>query len=71
MIALSAIGLCKGFFASMTELIEEKSSLQFDEVRKQQMNDVLEEIYERCIERTDVREVADIYLRAETNGTMA
>ena len=39
-----------------------------DEMRKQQMLDTLNEIYERCIEKTDVREVAYLYLRSELSG---
>lgn len=68
MIALTAIGLAKGYFPSIVEHIESQSGLRMDETRKQQMIDTLNEIYERCIEKTDVREVADLYLRSELSG---
>lgn len=65
MIALTALGLAKGFFPSIVEHIESQSGLRMEEARKQQMIDTLNEIYERCVEQTDVREVADLYLRSE------
>ncbi len=68
MIALTAIGLAKGYFLSIVEHIESQSGLRMDEMRKQQMLDTLNEIYERCIEKTDVREVAYLYLRSELSG---
>lgn len=68
MIALTALGLAKGFFPSIVEQLESQSGLRMDEGRKQQMLDVLNEIYERCIEQTDIREVADLYLRSEITG---
>ena len=68
MIALTAIGLAKGYFLSIVEHIESQSGLRMDEMRKQQMHDTLNEIYERCIEKTDVREVAYLYLRSELSG---
>lgn len=71
MIALSAIGLAKGYFPSIIEHIETKNGLHMDETRKRQMLDTLNEIYERCIEKTDVREVVDMYLKAELKGTVS
>lgn len=68
MVALTAIGLAKGFFPSIVEHIESQSGLRMDEARKQQMLDTLNEIYERCVEQTDVREVGDLYLRSELTG---
>lgn len=68
MIALTAIGLAKGYLPSIVEHIESQSGLRMDETRKQQMLDTLNEIYDRCIEKTDVREVADLYLRSELSG---
>ena len=68
MIALTAIGLAKGYFPSIVEHIESQSGLRMDETRKQQMLDTQNEIYDRCIEKTDVREVADLYLRSELSG---
>lgn len=62
MIALCTIGLTKGFFSSIIDHIESQSELRFDEERKEQMLDVLEEIYERCIEKTNIREIADLYM---------
>ena len=67
-IALTALGLAKGYFPSIVEHIESKSGLRMDEARKRQMLDTLNEIYERCVEQTDVREVADLYLRSELTG---
>lgn len=68
MIALTALGLAKGFFPSIVEHIESQSGLRMDEERKRQMLDTLNEIYERCIDQTDIREVADLYLRSELTG---
>lgn len=71
MIALTAIGLAKGFFPSIIEHIEAQSGLRMDETHKRRMLDTLNEIYERCIEKTDVREVVDMYLKADASETVS
>lgn len=67
-IALTALGLAKEWFPSILERSEAQSGLRMDEGRKRQMLDTLNEMYERCIEQTDIREVANLYLRSELTG---
>lgn len=70
-IAVIALGLAKGCLPSMIEQLESRSGLRMDSSRRQQMIDTLDEIYDRCIEKADVREVVDMYLKTEMNGTVS
>jgi len=67
-IAFKVLGLVKGYFPSIVEQIELQNRVHMDEGRKQRMLDALDEIYRRCLEKADVQEVADLYLRSELSG---
>lgn len=55
-LAVSTIGLLRGFLPSVIEHLNEKAkdNLQFTNV--DQMSEVLNEIYEKCIAQTSIRE---------------
>lgn len=70
-IAVIALGLAKGCLPGMLEQLESQSGLRMEDDRRQQMIDTLDEIYNRCIEKSDIREVVDMYLKAESKGTVS
>lgn len=64
-IAVIALGLAKGSLPSLIEQLEARSGLRMDSLRRKQMIDTLDTIYDRCIEKADLREVVDMYLKTE------
>lgn len=59
--AVATIGLLRGIFPSIIEQLERQavtngSPLRFDKVEK--MQEVLDEIYDKCIAETNLREFA-------------
>lgn len=68
LLATSTIGLVRGVFPSIIDYLENVSKesavdggLKFTNV--QEMQEVLDEIYQKCIEKTDVREKAKEFLK--------
>lgn len=66
--AMVTIGLVRGIFPSIIAQLEEASKggpvgdgLKFTNVKE--MQEVLDEIYQKCIERTDVREKVKEFMK--------
>lgn len=67
MTAVSTIGLLRGIFPSIIEQLEQQaaangSPLKFTNI--EDMQEVLNEIYEKCIAQTDIREFAQAHLNS-------
>lgn len=69
--ATVALGLAKGYFQSLLENIEAQSGLHMDDLRKRQLIDTLDELYERCAEHTDAREVVDLFMRPKRDDIIS
>lgn len=67
-IAVSTIGLLRGIFPSIIEQLEKQvvangAPLKFTNI--EDMQDVLNEIYEKCIAETNIREFAQAHLNSD------
>lgn len=67
-IAVSTIGLLRGIFPSIIEQLEKQAAangtpLKFTNI--EDMQDVLNEIYEKCIAETNIREFAQTHLNSD------
>lgn len=65
--AVSTIGLLRGIFPSIIEQMERQAEangapLKFNKTKE--MQEVLDEIYEKCIAETDVRQFAQAYMNS-------
>lgn len=65
--AVSTIGLLRGIFPSIIEQLEKQAAangapLKFTNIEN--MQDVLNEIYEKCIAETNIREFAQAHLNS-------
>lgn len=65
--AVSTIGLLRGIFPSIIEHLEAQAAangapLKFTKI--EDMQEVLNEIYEKCIAETNVREFAQTYIKS-------
>lgn len=63
--AVSTIGLLRGIFPSIIEQLERQAKangapMKF--TKMEDMQEVLDEIYEKCIAETNVREIAQAHL---------
>ena len=70
-IAVIALGLAKGSLPSLIEQLEARSGLRMDSDRRKQMIDTLDAIYVRCIERADLREVVDLFMRLKRDDILS
>lgn len=66
-IATTTIGLLRGIFPSIIEQLEKQAAangapLKFTNI--EDMQEVLNEIYEKCIAETDIREFAQAHLNS-------
>lgn len=66
--AVSTIGLLRGIFPSIIEQLEAQAAangtpLKFTKI--EEMQEVLDEIYEKCIAETNVRESARAYMNSD------
>ena len=66
-IATTTIGLLRGIFPSIIEQLEKQATangapLKFTNI--EDMQEVLNEIYEKCIAETDIREFAQAHLNS-------
>ena len=70
-IAVIALGLAKGYLPSMIEQLEARSGLRMDSHRRKQMIDTLDTIYDRCIEKADLREVVGLFMRLKRDDSLS
>ena len=70
-IAVIALGLAKGYLPSMIEQLEARSGLRMDSDRRKQMIDTLDAIYDRCIEKADLREVVGLFMRLKRDDSLS
>ena len=70
-IAVIALGLAKGSLPSLIEQLEARSGLRMDSDRRQQMIDTLDAIYDRCIEKADLREVVGLFMRLKRDDILS
>lgn len=66
--AVSTIGLLRGIFPSIIEQLEAQAAangapLKFTKI--EDMQEVLDEIYEKCIAETNVREFAQAHINSD------
>ena len=66
--AVSTIGLLRGIFPSIIEQLEAQAAangapLKFTKI--EDMQEVLDEIYEKCITETNVREFAQAHINSD------
>lgn len=60
-VATVTLGLLRGFSQSIVEQLQmmvEPANLKIDDHFQDEMKEVLDEIYEKCIEHTDIRKYA-------------
>ena len=55
----------------MIEQLEARSGLRMDSDRRQQMIDTLDAIYDRCIEKADLREVVGLFMRLKRDDSLS
>ena len=65
--AVSTIGLLRGIFPSIIEQLEKQAvangaPLKFNKI--EEMQEVLDEIYEKCIRETDIRQFAQAHMNS-------
>lgn len=63
--AVSTIGLLRGIFPSIIEQFERQAEangapIKFNKI--EEMQEVLDEIYEKCIKETDIRQFAQAHM---------
>lgn len=66
--AVSTIGLLRGIFPSIIEQLERQAEangapIKFNKI--EEMQEVLDEIYEKCIAETNIREFAQAHLNSD------
>lgn len=66
-LAVIALSLAKLALPAMIKRFESQSGLQMDKEHKQQLVDTLDEIYEQCVEQSDVQDIVDLYMRPISN----